>query len=316
MTKPNYQNSSIGKISSLAKVLSIDEDNLITIANNTNSFYYTSKRIKKANGSFREVYGVRKELKFLQKKILKRIFYKVKFPSYLHGSIKDLDNPRSHITAAAEHQNASILICMDISNFFPSLKSPIIFDIWKRFFDFSPKVADLLTKLTIFNGFLPQGATTSSGLANLAFWDSEAKIVTFLKSNGFVYTRYVDDVIISSQDYVTIKELTPIFSSVFGMFLSKGVKPNRNKIDITTSGRKMCVHNLNINSGIPTIPIKERKRIRVAVNECETQYIKNNCSESYIKLWNSTLGRVNYMIQLHYKEGSSYYNRLQIIKPL
>src|SRR5690606_1446591 len=115
--------------------------------------------------------------------------------------------------------------------------------------NFSPSVAKLLTKVITYDGFLPQGAPTSPALANLAFWDIEPDVVDNLQRNGFLYTRFVDDVIVSSKTDMQMKELKPIFSSVFDMFSRKGVKPNRSKIDISTSGHNMQIHNLNINSG-------------------------------------------------------------------
>ena len=38
------------------------------------------------------------------------------------------------------------------------MKAPIILDTWKRFFRFPVEVATVLTQLTTFSGFLPQGA--------------------------------------------------------------------------------------------------------------------------------------------------------------
>lgn len=315
MNKPLYQKNSIGRISSLAKTLSIDEDFLISTANHANSFYYLAKRIEKADGSFRDVYGVERTLKYLQRKILKRIFYNVKFPHYLYGSIKDVENPRTHVAAAQVHQKASLLVGIDISNFFPSLNSEVVFDIWKKFFNFSPPVAKLLTQLTTLNDFLPQGAPTSSSLANLAFWDYEYKIVDRLHAKRLTYTRYVDDVIVSSRESVPIEELYPIFNSIFGMFRHRGVKPNRNKIDISTSGHNMCVHNLNVNSGVPSIPKKERSCIRAAVWQCKKEYAEYNQSKTYLKLWNSTLGRVNYLKQFHSTEAKTYLRLLQDVQP-
>jgi hypothetical protein len=314
MDKTRYPSKSIGHVTSLAKFLSVDENEMIRIANNADTFYNPRRR-KKADGSFRELYSVNHELKSLQGRIVKKIYHKVHFSSFLQGSIKDAKAPRTHITDAAVHAKASVLVKMDISNFFPSLTSKVIFDIWKRFFNFSEPVAEILTKLTTFKGFLPQGAPTSPGLANLAFWDRESDIVDNLQKNGFTYTRYVDDVTVSSKSYTKLQDLNLIFECIFGMFRSKGVKPNRNKIDISTSGHAMVVHNLNLNAGVPTLPESERSRIRAAVKECESKYPKGKQSKTYKKLWESTMGRVNYLAQLNPSQAQEYIARLQAVKP-
>jgi hypothetical protein len=310
--KPKYLKNPIGYVDSLTKYLSVNKDNLVRIADEADSFYYLHDTIEKADGSFREIYAVKPRLKNLQKKI-KNIYSNVHFPPYLKGSIKGTN----HFAAAKVHVTAKLRVNMDISNFFPSLKADVIFDIWKRFFNFPPSVAELLTKLTTFNGFLPQGAPTSPGLANLAFWDIEPIVVDTLQENGFKYTRYVDDVIVSSKEVTEMHDLAPIFESIFGMFRNKGVKPNRNKIDISTSGHAMLVHNLNINSGVPTITQAERNRIRAAIHECKIKYLEDNQSEEYKKLWNSTFGRIIYLNQLHKSsQVQRYLERLQAVRPV
>lgn len=261
------------------------------------------------------MYGVKDGLKSLQQQIIRKIYYNVHFPHYLHGSIKDTTSPRSHVTAASVHVEAKLLVRMDISNFFPSLTSEVVFDIWKRFFNFPDVVVELLTKLTTFNGSLPQGAPTSPGLANLAFWDSEYIVVDRLNIKGFAYTRFVDDVTVSSTKYTVMNELEPIFRDIFGMFSSKGVRPNRNKIDISTSGHRMLVHNLNINSGVPTIPKAERDRIRAAVKQCEMKFQQDNQSEEYKEFWDSTFGRVGYWSQIRLSQAQPYRERLQAVRP-
>lgn len=315
MDKPKYQKRPIGRIDSLARVLSVDKDYLACLADQADSFYYLHKRLKKADGSFREIYGVKPELKSLHNRINRKIFFNIYFPHYLQGSIKDPDSPRNPIKAASVHINALQVVNIDIKNFFPSLSSMVIFDIWKRFFNFSEPVAEVLTKLTTFKGSLPQGASTSPSLANLAFWDRESAVVDRLQRKGFKYTRFVDDVTVSSENYTAMNDLEPIFESIFGMFSSKGVKPNRKKINISTSGHRMSVHNLNINADTPTIPSKKRSQIRAAVKDCEKKYPTHNQSEAYEKLWASTMGRVNFLNQLHTSQAKSYRERLEAVRP-
>lgn len=315
MNKPRYRNKPIARVESLAKALKIDSNQLLYLANHANSFYHLHKRIEKPDGSFREVYSVRQELKIIHQTIVKGIFHQVYFPDYLQGAIKDHERPRSHIKAASLHASPSILVNIDISNFFPSLRSEMIFKLWKQFFNFSEPVAELLTKLTTLNGFLPQGAPTSPGLANLIFWDIEPKLVSKLQENRFKYTRYIDDIAISSKDFIEMHDLQAVLGDIFGMFANKGVKVNRKKLDISTSGHRMEVLKQIVNSGVPTLPRHERNRIRAAVHECKKSYLQDCGSEDYKKLWNSTIGRVNYLIVFHRNEAKGYLKCLETIHP-
>jgi RNA-directed DNA polymerase len=65
-------------------------------------------------------------------------------------------------------------------------------------FGFSSDVASILTKLTTHNGHLPQGASTSSTIANLVFTKTGDVIVEYCRQNGFRFSTYVDDLTISS----------------------------------------------------------------------------------------------------------------------
>ncbi len=267
MSQPKYKKKSIGSIDSLSKALSIKVEDLIRMANHADSFYYLHEKIDKEDGSVREIYGVKDSLKLTQDRIRTEIFNRVLFPLYLQGSIKDKVSSRSYIADARIHLDAKLLIGMDISNFYPSVSAETIFHVWLRFFNFPKEVAEILTKLTTFESFLPQGASTSPCLGNLVFWDVEHNVVQNLLDEGYKYSRYVDDISVSTEEIVEVSELSTVFRIVFGMFKKKGVSPNRNKISISTSGHPMIVHNLNINSGRVTIKKSERNRIRKALKK-------------------------------------------------
>ena len=314
MDKPHYTKNPIGRIKSLAKAISFNESLLVSVARQAEAFYCLHERKEKPDGSYRDIYGVKGKLKTVQKRIVGNIYNYVFFPQYLQGSIKDKDLPRSYVHNASLHQNARVLIRMDISNFYPSLSESIIFDVWKRFFNFPNGVAHLLTQLTTYQGFLPQGASTSPGLGNLVFWEREHELVSRLRKQGFVYSRYVDDVSISTKKFIEISDLAPIFSSVFGMFKSRGVKPNRNKIEISTSGHPMIVHNLNVNGTILTMSKKQRRKIGTTVKRCEEKAKESRLTEDYETLWSSAYGKVLYLKHFHPSKAESYLTVLESIK--
>ena len=99
------------------------------------------------------------------------------------------------------------------------------------------------------------------------------------------------------------------------MLKSVDVKPNRSKREIHTIGRRMAVHNLNVNSGRPTLCKKERARIRAAVKQCEEMASIDRSSEEYKEIFQSVSGRVVVMERLHKNEAKKYRERLRAIKP-
>ena len=111
----------------------------------------------------------------------------------------------------------------------------------------------VLTQLTTYKKAVPQGASTSSYISNLIFWDKEPQLESQLRQQGFLYSRYVDDITISADKFVDKqKQKFVITTQVYGMLRSIDVKPNRSKTKrgVQTRTGKMIVHNLNIhNSG-------------------------------------------------------------------
>jgi len=63
-----------------------------------------------------------------------------------------------------------------------------------------------MTKLTTLKGHLPQGAPTSSHIANLVFLKYDLELWKLCKDRDIVYTRFIDDLTFSSQD--DFKEVT------------------------------------------------------------------------------------------------------------
>ncbi len=64
---------------------------------------------------------------------------------------------------------------------------------------FSSKVSSILTHLTTNNYELPQGTPSSTAIANLIFVENDIKIIEYCFKNKLTYTRYVDDLVFSSQ---------------------------------------------------------------------------------------------------------------------
>ena len=136
-------------------------------------------------------------LKTIQENILHEILHYVDFPDYLLGSIKDIDFPRDYIRDASLHLGQEVVIKEDISDFFNSIRPELVLKMWKYFFNFSTEVAELLVKLTTYVGFIPQGASTSSAISNLIFWNKEPELEFSLRQKGYIYSRYVDDITVS-----------------------------------------------------------------------------------------------------------------------
>ena len=314
---PRYYGRPIAKLSSLAKALDVDEADLIEISSNTRKYWRKGRALQKKDGTPRLTHNSVDPLKSIQRRIKRVFLEKVAYPGYLLGGISsDEVNRRGYLENAAIHSNKKILFSEDVKNFFPSTTSTLVHSIWIGVFNFHPVIANILTQLTTYDECLPQGWVTSSHLANLALWNHEAQTVSFFRSKGYCYSRFVDDVVVSSNHYITKDEKTFIVSELIHLFSRCGYKAKRSKHTIATSAgstinqKKMRVGNLNVDNGRPTMPKSRRNNIRAAVFLCEKTLPCARNTEEYRRQWKKASGLVASMKKLHPNESLKLRSRL------
>ena len=192
----------------LAFTLKVDIKEIQSIIKNIDNFYREKIEIKKdkfgkpkldAKGEPKKriINPSTKRLKVIQTRIHRNILNKIEMPSYAFGAVKGKDN----VDNAKQHQGKKYKFTTDLKDFFPSITNKAVF---KMFVSqgFSPEASRLLTKLTTYKGKIPQGAPTSSTLANLVFIKTGDILQEFAKENNATFTSFVDDMTFSSaQDF-------------------------------------------------------------------------------------------------------------------
>lgn len=304
----------IAHIESLASILDVDKDELIEISNSIDVLWKPGKLLLKKNGDPRPTIDAKPRLKLLHEKIKNRLLKEAHYPIYLLGGIKDREIPRDYKRHASIHSGKCILISEDIRDFFPNSSFNVVHDIWKYVFRCAPEVAEILAKITTLKSSLPQGWKTSSYLANLVFWDSEPELVARLERRGFTYSRFMDDITVSSRSIINNAQKKYIVGEIYRMLFSKGYAPKRSKHTITSRGSRMEVTGLTVNSKSPSLPHKSN--IRAAVHHCEQRARFGRQSRSYNKLWHSISGDVSTLTRFHPNKGKQLRERLRAIKPI
>lgn len=301
--------------SSLASILSISEGELLHFVNNIGAFYKPGKLLQKKNGDPRLTHDAKPTLKQVHERIKNRILKQVDYPYYMLGGISDPENPRSCKAHASLHCSKKILISEDISNFYPNTSNETVKGIWKYCFHFSDEISEILAALTTYNNELPQGWKTSGYLANLALWNHEPILVKTLEDRGFTYSRFIDDITVSSPFFVGDEDKHFIISNIYGMLLPCGYTPKRTKHDISSRGAPMAVTSLNVNTKKPTIPSRQRNNMRAMVYQLEKRHPTQGRNYSYYKDWISLYGKVNRVKSFHEREGCELQRRMRLIKP-
>ncbi len=286
-----------------------DEASLLSLAGRASQLYRIAKEVPKEDGSVRYTYNARKSLKDIHRLIKSEILDRVSFPAYLTGSIKG----RDYKTNATLHSGAKVVISEDISTFFPGTTPAIIFDVWRYFFGFSEKVATCLTQLTTRDGRLPEGAITSPQLANLVFWREEPALYAHLATKGFVYSRFVDDLAVSSRVSLTSADKTEVIGLIYKMMRRHGYNPKREKHGICTAKGRMIVTKLTINEK-PGLDRKERSRIRAMVHRLEQALDLGAESNKVIADLPRVRGKVSLLGRFHPGKANPLKKRLLTIK--
>lgn len=313
MTSPpvrlRYPNKPIYSHDGLSRALGVPVDHLRELAASSDALYRLAKPITKPDGTTRQPFDALPPLKAVHRKIQRQLLGQVHFPDFLTGSLKGRDAIRN----ARIHAGARIVICEDIAQFFPSTSDSIVFSVWKGFFGFGPDASSLLTALTTKDGTLPQGAITSSYLANLVFWRKEEQLRAKLAENGVMYSRYVDDIVMSAKHALTKAELTWCIAQVYGMMLSCGLKSKRGKQEIYRSNERMIATKLVVNKR-PALPAEQRHNIRAGAHQLAIVRPATGCDVSKKEL-NSIRGKVARLTQLHPTEGRALKRKLSDVKP-
>jgi hypothetical protein len=268
-----------------------------------------AKQEKKTDGSIRQTFDAYPVLKAIQTRIQQRILKRIIYPAYLHGSLRGC-SPR---TNAAIHVNAKIAFAEDIANFFPTVRYDLIKNIWTGFMGFSDDVGEILAMLTTKDGGLPQGAVTSSFLANLVFWEYEPRFVEKLNARGLSYSRYVDDISVSSQKRLKVEDQTRLVSEIYGMLLHHGFQPKRSKHESFTAGESMRTTKLLSNRRV-ALPVEQRQNIRAAVYALEKQIALGDHGADLKKELARVTSRVGRLGTFHEKEGAALKARLTIVR--
>lgn len=266
--RPIYPFRPIGSLALLAQTLGVTVEHLQRLAAQASSLYRLAKPVVKPDGSIRQPLDAKPPLKELHRRITKRILLRVVYPSYLTGSLKGTEAKKN----AEMHTGKRIVICDDIKSFFPSITAEAVHDVWRGLFGFPPPVASLLTALTTKDGQLPQGAIPSSYLANLILWRHEPGLHAQFAALGITYSRYVDDICVSSAVFMSKEVQTQVIGKVYGMLAKVGLKPKRAKHETYSRSTRMVTTKLVVNKKA-SLPQQKRSQIRAAVHHLETESV-------------------------------------------
>ncbi|MGE0682960.1 MAG: retron St85 family RNA-directed DNA polymerase [Candidatus Binatia bacterium] len=162
------------------------------------SHRYKEYQIPKRTGGFRTIHHPSKELKLLQRWLLREVIEKLP----VHNSATAYRRGYSIVKNAERHVGSKYLLRMDLADFFPSLADQDIRKLLVMnkdlFSEWCEEDTELFCRLVCKYGILTIGAPSSPALSNALCWKMDVDLASLAFKYGVIYSRYADDLFFST----------------------------------------------------------------------------------------------------------------------
>ncbi|HEX2937525.1 MAG TPA: retron St85 family RNA-directed DNA polymerase [Ruminiclostridium sp.] len=192
------------------------------------NFYYKDYYIPKVAGKKRKISQPSPELKTLQYWALKNvlIYLPVSQAAYAY---KTGESIKKH---AAFHADSKFIFHTDIQNFFPSIHSEVFSSILfenKNIIEYQNNwyddICDVIPNICFRHNSLCVGTVSSPCISNIVLYQFDEWMKSFCKKRHLKYSRYADDMYISSKSYIP----TEIATELVTRLEASGFKVNKDK---------------------------------------------------------------------------------------
>jgi len=236
---------------------------------------YSHFNISKRSGKSRVISAPDFRLKMLQQKI-GSIFSELYVPrNPVHGFVPD----RSVRSNADSHVHRRFILNVDIKNFFTAITEGRVQGLLKSI-GIDTDVADTIARICTNNGCLPQGAPSSPVISNMICFRLDKSLMSFSKNHRLLYTRYADDITLSSfQPPTALFEgdrpdpgrlpLEKLSSELLSIFVENGFELNPDKIHYADKNSRRMVTGIKTNEGL-NVDRRYVRNIRSALFKIES----------------------------------------------
>lgn len=248
----------------LSSLLGVSVQRLKEIAADVDAHYNSFNVIygKKLDKT-REIHEPLAELKVIQRRIYKNILATIPLSPAAHGGIAGR-SPRSN---AEQHADQDCVVTLDVRDFFPSIGHKVVYRMLRRELHYGRDVARLLTRLTTLDGHVPQGAPTSTIVANLVLaFSVDAAVAVEAQRRDVRFTRFVDDVALSGRNAPSLINVVGRALSTRGLSMHRARKNGKSKLKISRGSEAHEVTGLTVNAGKPSVSQHRRNNIRFAIH--------------------------------------------------
>ncbi|EMK5418347.1 retron St85 family RNA-directed DNA polymerase [Escherichia coli] len=228
---------------------------LITAMIKSPQRYYRTFNLQKKSGGFRPILAPRKFIKTLQYWLKDHLLNRLK----IHSSCYSYRSGVSIKDNAINHVRKKFVANIDISDYFGSINKKMVKDCFYKN-NIPEHVINTISGIVTYNDVLPQGAPTSPIISNAVLFEFDEEMSFQALTLDSIYTRYSDDISISSDKKENLEILISIAED---KLLSHGFKLNKEKKRISSYNGRQVVTGILVNEAVrPTRTY--RKKIRSA----------------------------------------------------
>jgi RNA-directed DNA polymerase len=241
--------------------------------------HYHRFTIPKRTGGERLISAPHKKLKAAQHWILENILEPLALAEQAHGFVPG----RSTVSNALPHLGAAVVVNVDLKDFFPTVTYRRVKGLYRKL-GYSEEVATVLALIcsepdvteTTLDGTryfvargprrLPQGAPTSPAITNVLCRRLDRRIQGWATKHGFTYTRYADDLTVSSKDRSA--PVGKMLAFLRKLTAAEGFAIHPDKIRVVRRGRRQEVTGVVVNDR-PGVPRDELRRFRALLHHID-----------------------------------------------
>jgi RNA-directed DNA polymerase len=243
----------------------------------TASYRYKQFTIKKTDGkSYRKIEQPSKEVKLLQRWLVRRLFDLLPTHPCAHAYVKG----RSIGTNASVHQKSRYISRLDFEDFFPSLTSSDVESLLARSrilvggSILSEEDVRLVLSLTCRFGRLTIGAPSSPTVSNKLLYGLDTRLSEIAVECNVNYSRYADDLYFSSSQPGRLYKVCKTVEDIIANTASPRLTINKRKTFHTSRKRRMAVTGLRITPEAKVSVGRDlKRRIRVLAHKAKNEKI-------------------------------------------
>ena len=274
----------------IGKEIGVASDELEKIVKSANHRYKVFSIPKRTTG-IRIVHQPSKELKFLQRWLIRNVFTFLP----IHRAAYAYRKNRGIVDAARVHVRNNFLLKADFANFFPSLrqedvKALLKVNVQNDVISLDDHDIEVVSSIVCKDRKLTIGAPSSPGLSNAILYEFDCRLTRICEESDVEYSRYADDLYFSTN---RPGQLTLIFVAL-RRTLSEQARPklwiNERKTVFTSRKRHRRVAGLTLTSDRKiSVGRANKRRIQTLVY----LYGKNELSDEEISYLRGYLAFIN-----------------------